>query len=162
MINKLLRPLVSARFYRHCKNLRPCSLSLRDDQRISCCGDANLPVQVRRQSHRICDIGRELFPTYLCRRESPNALWIPRPHQSDASVLRQGEVPADGWLWMGCIGVTKITFLNTRNRSFYQMVTETMRDLGKDCCPSSATFEHANTITKFIQRFGTRVENESR
>jgi hypothetical protein len=42
--------------------LRPCSLSLRDDQRISCCGDANLPVQVRQQSHRICDIGRELFP----------------------------------------------------------------------------------------------------
>jgi hypothetical protein len=99
------------------------------------------------------------FPTYLCRRESPqNALWIPRPHQSDASVLRQGEVPADAWLWMGCIGVTKITFLNTRNRSLYQMVTETMRNLGKDGGPSSGTFEHANTITKFLQRFGTRVE----
>jgi hypothetical protein len=49
-------------------------------------------------------------------------------------------------------------FLNTRNGSLYQIVTEMMRDLGRDGGPSSATFEHANTITKFIQRFGMRVE----
>jgi hypothetical protein len=114
----------------------------------------------RSASSRIqCDIGRELFPDVsLPPRIAPERALDSASHQSDALVLRQGEVPADGWLWVGCIGVTKITFLNTRNRSVYQMVTETMRDLGKDGGPSSATFEHANTITKFIQRFGTRVE----